>query len=85
MAQAGTGWGWVGAGVSGAGAADVAHHLRRADAGAALWHAGGAPGLPFRLTLERDGVVSALPGKANLELREGDLVTLESCGGGGWG
>ena len=46
---------------------------------------GGAPGLPYRVTLERDGVVSALPGKANLELFEGDLVTLESCGGGGWG
>ena len=46
---------------------------------------GGAPGAPFRITLERDGVVSELPGKANLELRQGDLVTLESCGGGGWG
>ena len=46
---------------------------------------GGAPGLPFRITLERGGVVSALPGKANLELVEGDLVTLESCGGGGYG
>ena len=46
---------------------------------------GGAAGVPFRVTLERDGVVSALPGKANLEVFAGDLVTLESCGGGGWG
>ncbi len=43
---------------------------------------GGRPGLPFRITLQRDGVLSELPGKANLELRAGDLVTLESCGGG---
>lgn len=46
---------------------------------------GGAPGLPFRITLERDGVVRELPGKANLELLAGDLVTMESCGGGGYG
>jgi N-methylhydantoinase B len=46
---------------------------------------GGAAGMPFRVTLERDGVVSALAGKANLEVFAGDLVTLESCGGGGWG
>ncbi len=26
-----------------------------------------------------------LPGKANLLLRAGDLVTLEGCGGGGFG
>lgn len=45
----------------------------------------GAPGTPFRITLERRDEVSELPGKANLELLEGDLVTLESCGGGGWG
>ncbi len=46
---------------------------------------GGRPGLPFRITLQRDGALSELPGKANLELRAGDLVTLESCGGGGYG
>ncbi len=45
----------------------------------------GLPGLPFRITLERDGAMSELPGKANLELRAGDLVTLESCCGGGYG
>lgn len=46
---------------------------------------GGEAGQSFRITLERDGVASALPGKANLVLRAGDLVTIESSGGGGWG
>jgi N-methylhydantoinase B len=46
---------------------------------------GGEAGQPFRLTLERDGVVSELAGKANLMLRQGDLVTVEGCGGGGYG
>jgi len=46
---------------------------------------GGADGLPFRVTLERGGEVRALPGKTNMLLQQGDLVTLEGCGGGGWG
>jgi len=46
---------------------------------------GGEPGLPFRITLERAGVVTNLSGKANLLLQENDLVTLEACGGGGYG
>jgi N-methylhydantoinase B len=46
---------------------------------------GGDPGLPFRITLERDGVTQALAGKSNLVLRRGDVVTMESCGGGGYG
>ena len=46
---------------------------------------GGAPGLPFRITLERDGAVEVLPGKANVVLRRGDLVRMLSCGGGGFG
>lgn len=47
--------------------------------------AGGAAGQTYRITLERDGMVRELPGKANLVLREGDLVTIETCGGGGFG
>ena len=47
--------------------------------------AGGAPGLPFRITLDRGGAVRELPGKANVELFRGDLVMMESCGGGGFG
>ena len=44
---------------------------------------GGGEGKPFAITLERDGQVSRLSGKANLLLKAGDLVTLEGCGGGG--
>ncbi len=46
---------------------------------------GGGEGKPFAITLERDGQVSRLSGKANLLLKAGDLVTLEGCGGGGYG
>jgi N-methylhydantoinase B len=46
---------------------------------------GGQPGETFHIALERGGEVSALPGKANLFLFEGDLVTIETCGGGGYG
>jgi N-methylhydantoinase B len=46
---------------------------------------GGDPGKPYSITLERDGKSEALSGKANLLLRAGDLVTLEGCGGGGYG
>jgi N-methylhydantoinase B len=45
----------------------------------------GAPGETFHIALERDGEVTALPGKANLFLFEGDLVTISTCGGGGYG
>jgi len=48
--------------------------------------AGGEPGAPFRVTLERaDGSHKELTGKTNVTLQRGDRVTLESCGGGGWG
>ncbi len=46
---------------------------------------GGEPGAPYRITLTREGMSEVLPGKANLLLRAGDLVTLEGCGGGGFG
>ncbi len=46
---------------------------------------GGAAGATYSITLERDGERRTLPGKANLRLRRGDLVTLESSGGGGFG
>jgi N-methylhydantoinase B len=46
---------------------------------------GGEPGAPYEITLERDGASEALPGKANLLLAEGDLVTIEGSGGGGFG
>ena len=47
---------------------------------------GGLPGQPFcvRVT-EASGRTYEMPGKANIRLERGDLVTVESCGGGGYG
>jgi len=47
---------------------------------------GGAPGEPFRITLERvGGETVALKGKTHLRLEQGDRIVMESCGGGGYG
>ena len=47
---------------------------------------GGEAGAPFRVTIVRaDGSRSEMPGKANLRLGAGDVVIVESCGGGGYG
>lgn len=50
---------------------------------------GGASGAPNRYTVRRDGstiMPSSFPGKiANFELRSGDVVVMESSGGGGYG
>ncbi|MEM1298692.1 MAG: hydantoinase B/oxoprolinase family protein [Pseudomonadota bacterium] len=48
--------------------------------------AGGAPGSKGRFVLTRKGEVQDLPGKiSNVSLSKGDLVRLETSGGGGWG
>jgi N-methylhydantoinase B len=47
---------------------------------------GGEPGAPFRVTVKTvDGRAFELPGKTNIRLDAGDLVIVESCGGGGYG
>jgi len=47
---------------------------------------GGEPGAPFRVRVARaDGPTYGLAGKAHVELRKGDRVIVESCGGGGYG
>jgi N-methylhydantoinase B len=47
---------------------------------------GGEPGAPFKVTVvDASGLSSDLPGKANIRLNTGDLVVVESCGGGGYG
>ncbi|HLJ59416.1 MAG TPA: hydantoinase B/oxoprolinase family protein [bacterium] len=46
---------------------------------------GGGDGAPFRVLLEREGRYSPLRGKDNRDLQRGDLVVVESCGGGGFG
>jgi N-methylhydantoinase B/oxoprolinase/acetone carboxylase alpha subunit len=52
--------------------------------------AGGEPGKPGRNTLIRPGrkttlPAQILPSKTRMELREGDLLRIETPGGGGWG
>ena len=47
---------------------------------------GGESGAPFRVTvIDGKGVHSDLTGKANIRLQSGDVVVVESCGGGGYG
>jgi N-methylhydantoinase B len=52
----------------------------------APWGAfGGADGQPYRITLRRDGEMRDVKGKETLQLEPGDEVTIETCGGGGYG
>ena len=46
--------------------------------------AGGEPGAPGRNILIRDGETSELPGKTTLAVQPGDMLRLETPGGGGW-
>ncbi|HRH96293.1 MAG TPA: hydantoinase B/oxoprolinase family protein [Prosthecobacter sp.] len=46
---------------------------------------GGSPGQRGHQTLTRNGQTTNLDGCASLEVQEGDRVTLETPGGGGWG
>jgi N-methylhydantoinase B len=46
---------------------------------------GGADGLPFRITLARDGTRRDVKGKETVDLRPGDVVLIETSGGGGYG
>ena len=46
---------------------------------------GGEPGMHGRNTLIRDGVATPLPGKITLPVQPGDIIQLETPGGGGWG
>jgi N-methylhydantoinase B len=47
---------------------------------------GGESGAPFRVTIAyADGRSADMPGKANVRLNAGDVVVVESCGGGGYG
>ena len=42
-------------------------------------------GAPYRVTLERDGTSRDVKGKETVRLRSGDVVLIETCGGGGYG
>lgn len=46
---------------------------------------GGQAGRPSRVGLERDGGARTVSGKESVELRTGDLVSIETAGGGGYG
>jgi len=46
---------------------------------------GGQPGQTGRISLIRNGANVEIDGKSNLVLQQDDLVTIESCGGGGYG
>jgi N-methylhydantoinase B len=46
---------------------------------------GGAPGRPFRITLEHDGERREVKGKESVRLQRGDVVRIDTCGGGGYG
>lgn len=47
--------------------------------------AGGQPGQPGRNVLIRDGEEQALPGKTTLAAQVGDVISVQTPGGGGWG
>lgn len=46
---------------------------------------GGLPGTPGRQTLTRDGAEQELPGTAQIHVQPGDILRMETPGGGGWG
>lgn len=46
---------------------------------------GGEPGAPGANVLVRDGSESPLPAKVTFRAREGDIVSVRTPGGGGWG
>ena len=46
---------------------------------------GGEPGAPGENALIREGVTSRLPGKVQLQLDAGDVLSIRTPGGGGWG
>jgi N-methylhydantoinase B len=47
--------------------------------------AGGQPGQPGQNVLIRDGKENPLPGKGTIDLRAGDILSLRTPGGGGYG
>ena len=46
---------------------------------------GGGPGKTGRNLLVRAGEEQALPGKICVDVKAGDIISLRSPGGGGWG
>ncbi len=59
----------------------LSERRKRGPAGAR----GGEDGAPGRNVLIRDGAEEELPGKVTFQARAGDVVSVRSPGGGGWG
>lgn len=47
--------------------------------------AGGEDGATGQNSLIRDGIAQSLAGKASIEVQAGDIISIETPGGGGWG
>ena len=48
--------------------------------------AGGSPGEAGKnLVIRKDGTIERLPSKFETHLNEGDLISIQTPGGGGWG
>ena len=47
--------------------------------------AGGAPGATGENVLIRNGIETLLPGKGSFQLEAGDVLSIRTPGGGGWG
>lgn len=47
--------------------------------------AGGGPGAPGENALIREGAETPLPDKGTIEVRRGDVISVRTPGGGGWG
>jgi DNA-binding response OmpR family regulator len=58
--------------------------MRRVDL-ASTGRAGGGDGTPGRNTVIRDGVATTIPGRAEFTMRAGDVLRIETPGGGGYG
>ena len=61
------------------------HRTRRAATGGAYGTAGGEPGQCGQDRLRRDGEWRTVGAKATLSLHAGDVISIGSPGGGGWG
>jgi 5-oxoprolinase (ATP-hydrolysing) len=59
----------------------LSHHRAKGPDGIA----GGNPGAPGRNILIRDGLETELPSRAMIDLQEGDILRIETPGGGGYG
>jgi N-methylhydantoinase B len=46
---------------------------------------GGETGAPYRITLQRNGTARDVKGKETVRLLAGDVVVIDTCGGGGYG